>query len=74
MPEKVFRLFASIDKNDKELMKVRDGSASRIGYTPDRCFIVNDDVRDMSVPSKLDYWWYLDLADKRINDFLGYEG
>ncbi|MDO6448105.1 hypothetical protein [Oceanobacillus profundus] len=73
MSENVFRVFASIDKNDAELLKVRDGSASKIGYTPDRCFIVNDDVRDMKVPSKLDYWWYLDLANKRINDFLGSE-
>lgn len=71
MSENVFRVFASIDKNDGELLKVRDGSASKIGYTPDKCFIVNDDVRGMKVPSKLDYWWYLDLANKRINDFLG---
>ena len=73
MSEKVFRVFASVDKNDGELLKVRGGSASKIGYTPDRCFIINDDVRNMQVPSKLDYWWYLDLANKRINDFLGYE-
>ena len=73
MNESVFRVFASIDKNDSELLKVRDGSASKIAYTPDRCFIVNEDVREMKVPSKLDYWWYLDLANKRINDFLGYE-
>lgn len=73
MSEKVFRVFASIDKDDKELLKVRDGSASKIGYVPERCFIINDDVNGMNVPSKLDYWWYLDLADKRINDFLGEE-
>ena len=73
MDEKVFRVFASVDKNDGELMKVRDGSSSKIGYTPDRCFIINDDVSNMSVPGKLDYWWYLDLANKRINDFLGHE-
>ena len=73
MSESVFRVFASVDKNDGELMKVRNGSASKIAYTPDRCFIVNEDVREMKVPSKLDYWWYLDLANKRINDFLGYE-
>lgn len=73
MDETVFRVFASIDKDDGELLKVRDGSSSKIAYTPDRCFIENGDVTKMSVPSKLDYWWYLDLANKRINDFLGYE-
>ena len=73
MNESVFRVFASVDKNDGELQKVRDGSASKIAFTPDRCFIDNDDVTNKKVPSKLDYWWYLELANKRINDFLGYE-
>lgn len=71
MNENVFRVFASVDKNDGELMKVRDGSASKIAYTPDRCFIDNSDIQNKKVPSKLDYWWYLDLANKRINDFYG---
>jgi DNA polymerase elongation subunit (family B) len=71
MNEKVFRVFASIDKNDKELTKVKDRSASKISYTPERCFIINDDLNGMSVPSKLDYWWYWDLAVDRINAFLG---
>ena len=73
MNESVFRVFASVDKNDGELQKVRDGSASKIAFTPDRCFIDNSDVTNKKVPDKLDYWWYLDLAKKRINDFLGYE-
>lgn len=73
MNESVFRVFASVDKNDGELMKVRDGSTSKIAYTPDRCFIDNSDIQNKKVPSKLDYWWYLELANKRINDFLGYE-
>ena len=73
MHETVFRVFASVDKYDGELLKVRDGSASKIAYTPDRCFIDNGNIEDKKVPSKLDYWWYLDLANKRINEFLGYE-
>lgn len=71
MNEKVFRVFASIDQNDKELTKVKNGSESKISYTPERCFIVNDDVTGMPIPSKLDYWWYMDLAVDRINAFLG---
>lgn len=73
MNENVFRVFASVDENDGELMKVREGSASRIAYTPDRCFIENGNVLNKKVPTKLDYWWYLDLANKRINDFLGHK-
>lgn len=73
MKERVFRVFASTDKNDKELVKVKNGSIHKISYCPERCFIENGDVTNMKIPSKLDYWWYLDLANKRINDFLGYE-
>ncbi|MEH6940794.1 hypothetical protein [Bacillus sp. JJ722] len=69
--EKVFRLFASIDENDKELRKVKNGVDEKIAYTPERCFIVNEDVSDKKIPLKLDYWWYWDLAVKRINDFIG---
>ncbi len=70
MNEKVFRVFASVDTNDKELRKIKNKVPEKIPYVPERCFIVNDDVSDMSVPSKLDYWWYLDLAIERINAFL----
>ncbi|MCJ8008100.1 hypothetical protein ACFFF5_17895 [Lederbergia wuyishanensis] len=73
MQEKVFRLFASVDKNDHELKRVKNGSAEKISYTPDRCFILNDDITNMDIPSKLDYWWYWDLAVERINAFLGEE-
>ncbi|PHB54554.1 hypothetical protein COE92_14305 [Bacillus wiedmannii] len=73
MNEKVFRVFASVDENDKQLCKVKDGIAEKIAYVPERCFIVNDDIKDMQVPGKLDYWWYWTLANKRIDDFLGKE-
>lgn len=71
MHEKVFRVFASVDENDKQLCKVKDGVAEKIAYVPEKCFIVNDDIKDMKVPGKLDYWWYWRLANKRIDDFLG---
>lgn len=73
MDEKVFRVFASVDKNDKELVKVKEGSTNKIPYVPEKCFIVNDDVTGMKIPGKLDYWWYLDLAIERINAFVGKE-
>lgn len=71
MNEKVFRVFASVDQDDKELRKVKNGSAEKIAYAPEHSFIINDDLTDIPIPSKLDYWWYLDLANKRINDFIG---
>ncbi len=64
-------MFASVDKDDKELMKVRDGVASKIAYVPDLSFILIEDVTGMKVPGKLDYWWYWDLALERINAFIG---
>ncbi|KAB2444962.1 hypothetical protein [Bacillus luti] len=71
MNEKVFRVFASVDENDKQLCKVKDGIAEKIAYVPERCFIMNDDLDGKEIPSKLDYWWYWTLASKRIDDFLG---
>ncbi|MFV5912474.1 hypothetical protein [Bacillus cereus] len=71
MNEKVFRVFASVDENDKQLCKVKDGVAEKIAYVPERCFIENGDLDGKEIPSKLDYWWYWTLANKRIDDFLG---
>ncbi len=71
MNEKVFRVFASVDENDKQLCKVKDGIAEKIAYVPERCFIENGDLDGKEIPSKLDYWWYWTLANKRIDDFLG---
>ena len=69
MNEKVFRVFA--DKNGKQLMKVKNGTPTKIAYVPDKCRIVNEDITEMNVPSWLDKKWYISLAKKRINDFLG---
>lgn len=69
--EKVFRVFASNDSNDKQLRKVKEGSPSKIAYTPDRCFIDNTNILNKKVPVQLDKNWYIDLANKRIKDFLG---
>lgn len=41
----------------------------KFANTPDRCFVCNDDIRDVPVPSKLDRGWYIDLAKKRLTDF-----
>lgn len=68
---KVIRVFASKLANDPCIMKVKDDfkNPEKIGNTPDRVFIVNDNIVDMKIPSKLDKSWYINLAKKRLEDF-----
>lgn len=68
---KVIRVFASSLASDPCIMKVKDDfkSPEKIGNTPDRVFIVNDNIVDMKIPSKLDKYWYINLAKKRLEDF-----
>ena len=47
------------------------GKPAKVPNSPVNCFIVNDDVNGMKVPSKLDKQWYINLAEKRIEDFGG---
>lgn len=67
---KAYRVFASLDNMDGRLLKC-DGvrNPAKFGNTPDKCFICNDDIRDMPIPSKLDRQYYVDLARKRLTDF-----
>lgn len=72
IPERVNRVFASKDSNDKGIFKVHKetGSIEKIEMTPEQCFIINDDIRNMQIPSKLDKQWYIDLAERRIEEFV----
>jgi DNA polymerase len=67
---KAYRVFASLDNSDGRLLKC-DGvrNPAKFGNTPDKCFICNDDIRNMPIPSKLDRRYYVDLAIKRLRDF-----
>lgn len=63
--EKCFRVFASKDKTDGKLEKVKindDGTLSMTKISPEHAFICNDDVRDMKCPEKLDKDYYVALA------------
>ena len=71
---KAYRVFASKDPLDGRLLKCRtlgDGTyqEAKFGKTPDKCFIVNDDVTGMKCPEKLDKQWYIDYATKRLEQF-----
>ena len=71
---KAYRVFASKDPLDGRLLKCRtlgDGTyqEAKFGKTPDKCFIVHDDIEGMKCPEQLDRQWYIDYAKKRLSDF-----
>lgn len=76
---KAYRVFASTDPDDKRLLKCkRIEKVDRIivkkdkfGNTPDNCFVCNDDIKGASIPAKLDREYYVNLAKKRVIDFVG---
>lgn len=69
---KCYRVFASKDQRDGRILKC-DGvrNPAKFGNTPDRCFIVNDDIRTAKTDGfpQLDKQYYIDLAKKRLEDF-----
>ena len=79
MTDKVFRVFASRDKSDGALYKVktkgdRGDVPEKFAGCPDHCFIDNGDVREKGVPEKLDRDWYIAEAWRRINRFTKDDG
>lgn len=71
---KAYRVFASRDPLDGRILKCRtlsDGTyqEAKFGKTPDKCFIVNDDISGMKCPAKLDRQWYIDYAKRRLAHF-----
>lgn len=70
--EKVLRVFASNDSNDKGVYKVKsDIKVEKIANTPDICFIYNESVIGVKCPDKLDKQYYIEIAKKSLADFLG---
>lgn len=69
--EKTLRVFASISLTDYGVYKVKNGKQEKFADTPLNVFIVNENVNNMKCPIKLDRQYYINLANKRINQFLG---
>lgn len=71
--DKTYRVFASKDKNDTFIGKQKSIGATteKFANTPQNCFIINDDIKGMQIPSKLDKQWYIDLARQRLFDKFG---
>lgn len=72
VPLKVLRVFASKNMSDGPVLKVKkdSGTAEKIGNTPERAFIVNENIQGVKVPENLDRNWYIDLANKRLEEFI----
>lgn len=69
--ERVLRVFASRSKRDKGVFKQKTlERIEKIANTPERCFIENGSVNNLPLPAKLDINWYIDVANRRLNDFL----
>jgi len=74
LSDKTFRIFASKDLTDTYIGKCRskESTIEKFGYTPEHCFIMNEDVNNKRTPAKLDKQWYIKLAKERLEDF-GFE-
>ena len=68
--QKVNRVYAAIDKKYGKLFKIKaeNDSTAKIEMLPEHCIIDNDNK--LTIES-VDKAWYIELAKKRINDFLG---
>ena len=66
-------MFASKNKNDGGLFKLHNNKTKpdKFPSTPLNCFIVNEDVNGISIPSKLDKGFYIDMTKERIKKFGG---
>jgi hypothetical protein len=69
--EKVLRIFASNEENASGVFKVKtEERIEKIANTPDKCFIYNENVNGVKVPSSLDKIYYIEIAKKRLYDFI----
>lgn len=73
--QKVNRVYATADPRYGKVYKVKadDDSEAKIDSLPEHCIIDNTAVTDPNhtTVDKIDKQFYIDMARKRINDFLG---
>jgi hypothetical protein len=69
------RVFASKNKQLGKLYKLKDdGRKDSIANLPDHCIIVNEDLLKTTFKvDDVDKEWYIQMAYKKINDFLAEE-
>lgn len=70
---KCYRVFASSSPKDGPILKCKHVDnrikKDKFGNTPESCFIVNTDVNNSKVPSNLDRFWYINLANERLSQY-----
>lgn len=67
--QRVNRVYASVNPNMGTVVKVKpDGTVGRIGGLPDSCIVDNQNKLSLA---DVDRSWYVELAKKYINDYLG---
>ena len=68
--QKVNRVYATNDMSYGKLFKIKaeNDSTAKIEMLPEHCIIDNDNKLTID---NVDKTWYIELAKKRINDFLG---
>lgn len=73
LDERVLRVFASRSRKDNGVFKVHinKDKPDKIGNTPERCFIENGNINGVKTTRRLDKQYYIDIANKRIRDFIG---
>ena len=73
LKDKTFRVFASKKKTDSFIGKVKIKNdyevVEKFANTPDHCFIENGNVNEMKVPELLDKNYYIEVAQKRLEQF-----
>ena len=72
MADKCFRVFASRRITDPGIFKRKKaGKPEKFANTPEHCFLVNDNVNDMTIPRQLDRQWYINMAKTRLAEKFG---
>lgn len=74
LSDKTLRVFASTNQHDGGVFKVKNGkNPEKFANTSFHCFIDNWDVLGIETPGYLDRQYYIDMANRHINQFLGKE-
>jgi hypothetical protein len=78
--DKTLRVFADKREDAKGVFKMKlktnkegvtQEIAEKIGNTPERCFINNEEIKGLSIPDYLDKEYYITTAKERFNDIIG---
>lgn len=68
--EKCIRVFASTNKSDGGLWKVKgENKIEKLEGTPEHSFIFNEEVNGVKCPRHLDKQWYINTAKERLKGF-----